>query len=76
MLKEGVRPQGCTQTPQQSEEDSLQRDSCNRRGSKSHCSPGPGLAAEEAVVVAVGAQSYAKEMDGVKEVQVPVGYCK
>lgn len=76
MLKEEVHPQGCTRIPQQSEEDSSQRDSCNRRGSKSHCSPGPGLVAGEVVVVAAGAQSYAKEMDEVKEVQVPVGYCK
>lgn len=28
------------------------------------------------MVVAVGAQSYAKEMDEVKEVQVLAGYCK
>jgi hypothetical protein len=31
--------------------------------------------AEEEVVVAAGAQSYAKEMDEVKEVQVLAGYC-
>lgn len=76
MLKEEEAPhQGCTQTPQQSE-DSWQRGSCNWRDWKSHCSLGPGLVGEEGAAAAAGAQSYAVATGEAKGVRAWADCCK